>query len=82
MLVRKLQETKTRYCGLSFFNNMELSLECAFLPAPGIGDRNEFTSDYLLQLAIVSLYASLGKHGFLLSTSYLCDWTLYSRDSA
>ena len=32
---------------------MELPLECAFVPLPGVADRSGFTLDYSLQLPIV-----------------------------
>lgn len=58
---RKLQDSKTRSCDLSFFT--DLFLEYVFTTLPGIVDRNECTLDYSLQLTIV-VYAPLWKHGF------------------
>lgn len=46
LLGRKQQENESYE--LSFFINMELFLEPAFIPLPGKADRNEFTSDYSL----------------------------------
>lgn len=41
---------------------MELSLECALMSLLGVANRIEFTSDYLLQLTIITCsYASMEK---------------------
>lgn len=38
---------------------MELLMDCAFVPLPGIVDRSEFTSDFSLQLQLLFVYASM-----------------------
>lgn len=85
--MRKFQENETEVLWLSFFRNMQLFLECIFVPFPSVANRNEFISDYSLQLTVViCLYASW-KNMFLPHVSYLqctacpCDYTLYSFDS-
>jgi hypothetical protein len=51
---------------------MKLILDYAFVPLPGTGDRNEVTSDYSLQLAIVTgLYTSVEKHAFAMCGLFL-----------
>lgn len=55
MLMRKVQENRTRVCDPSFFKNKELFLECASVPLPGVVDRSEVTP---LQLDIV-IYVSM-----------------------
>jgi hypothetical protein len=51
----------------------KLFLECAFVSLPGLTDTGEFTSDYLIQLAIMRWYVSLEKHVFTHETSP-CDY--------
>lgn len=56
---------------------------CAFGPLPGISDRSEFTSGYLLQLAIICLYMTcLSQAACLPHGAGPCDCTLCSRDSS
>lgn len=46
----------------------------------GMENKNEFTSDNLLQSAIIiCLYASMRKHA-LLHIAFPCDWTIQSDD--
>ena len=45
--------------------NTEMFLECAFEALPGAADRSEFTSDYSLQLLLLSAYMPLWKNMFL-----------------
>jgi hypothetical protein len=84
-----LQENKARTPSL---RNSELFLECIFVFLPHAGHRNEFTSDYSLQLSnVISLYASIGKKNMFLPcavcpspmacsphVAYPCDWIVYS----
>lgn len=56
MLVRKLQENRTRVLGPQFLQSTALFLECALVPLPGVLDRGEFTSDCLLHPLFVCLY--------------------------
>jgi hypothetical protein len=54
VFVRELYETKIESSDLSFSKSMKLFLDCASLPLPrAAGDKSEFISDYVLQLAIV-----------------------------
>lgn len=62
----KISKKKKRQesCDLSFFNSMELLLECAFMPLSAIMDRSEFTLDYLSQLGIAICLDDLEKYVF------------------
>lgn len=60
-----LWEIKTKVSWSQFLQNKELFLECVFVLFPGVVDKSEFTSEYLLQLDIViCLYASMKNHFF------------------
>ena len=74
MLVRTLQENKTRILLPQFLQNTELFLECVFAFLAGVADRSEFTSGYsLLFGAIKVLYIPLWKNMFLLCATCPCD---------
>ena len=72
--MRKLQESKSLMSSVSS-KNTEMFLECAFVPLPGVADRSEFTSDYSLQLLLLSAYMPFWKNMFLLCVglSDTCD---------
>lgn len=53
VLVRKLQENKTRILWLQFLQITELFWECVFMLLQGVVDSSEFSSDYSLLLAVV-----------------------------
>jgi hypothetical protein len=42
------KKPRQKSCDLIFFKNMDLFLDYAFVPLPGIADKSEFTSDYSL----------------------------------
>lgn len=77
MFVRKLQETKTRIVCPHFLKNMELLLDGGLVLLPGVVGRNEFTSDYSLQLTnAICFYASMEKH-VLSCVTRPCNCKLY-----
>lgn len=68
VLVKKLQETKSLVTS-SFFKNIELFLDYAFVPLPNMEEKSVLTSDYPLQLAIIiCLCVSLEKYIFVASS--------------
>lgn len=65
-----------------YLDKTDLFLGCAALPLPGAADRSDFTSDYLLQLAIICFYSSMKKRFCFCAEACSGDCTLYSCDSA
>lgn len=58
----KIPREQDKSCDLSFFRNIELFLGRVFMILPSVARRNEFTSDYSLQLAtVICLRTSMGK---------------------
>lgn len=55
------EKTRQKSYDLSFFKITVLSLDYVFMPLSGMVDRSEFTSDYLLQMAIF-VYMPLWKN--------------------
>ena len=58
MLVRTVQENKTRVLCFQVHQNTELLLECVSVSPllhhqPGVTDRSDFASDYVLLLAVL-----------------------------
>lgn len=47
------QKTKQESYDFSFFKNIKLFLDYAFMPFPSVPDRTEFATYYSLQLVIV-----------------------------
>lgn len=50
---------KQEPCDLSYFRNMELFSEYAYMLLPGIVDRSEITLDYSLNWLYLFIYMSL-----------------------
>jgi hypothetical protein len=75
LLVRKLQQNKTRVLWPRFLQNTKLFLKCVFVLFPGAVDRSEVTS-------CAVTHVPQGKTCFCHVRHCPCDWTLHSGDSS